>query len=367
MKRVHLLATATAAALMALSVASCGSSDDDGGGSATASSTPATTASASAPGRCENVKLTYQLGYFPNAQYVGYLYALDRGYFADEGIDMTMKPGGPTVNPALQLAQGNVDMADLPLADALNAAANGGKIKLIAQTAQQNPIRYVSWKESEIEEPADLDGKVVGTQQTGNLAPELTGMLESAGLDADAVEQKSISFNADDFIARRVDVFPLRIYAHISMLESKGFRYPEDFNVLDPNRYDASIADEGEYVNVDYANDNPEALPCVLRGMIRGWSEAARDPAGAFAAVKRYSPRGAFSDEDIRIGIDETLMYATTNPRGERVEPQTIDIAYLTDSAEKLKQYGVVRNDVDLDAFIDPAPLEQARAAAGGS
>ena len=359
MRRFHWLGAA--AAVLALVVAGCGGGDDGGDGATGA----ATTASANA--RCDGVKLTYQLGFFPNPQYAGQLYALDAGYYADEGLDITMTPGGPTVSPSLQIAQGTVEVTDLPLSDALNAAASGGRLRLIAQTAQQNPLRYISWKDSGIETPADLVGKTLGTQQAGNLAPEMHGILEDAGLPADALKQKTISFNTDDFIARRVDVFPLRIYAHISMLEAKGYRYPDDFNVLDPNRFGAGIADEGVYVNGDFADKHPEALACLLRAQLRGWEGAAKDPAGAFAAIENHAPRGAFSERDIRTGIAETLRYATVNSRVETVTPHTIDVAYITDSAEKLKRYGVVRGDVDLGSFIDTDPLEQARSAAGGS
>lgn len=361
MKSIHWLLGGAAA--LAIAVGGCGSSDDDGdsggGGSATAATAASTTAAAAGYARCEGVKGTYQLSFFPNAQYVGALVAFDRDYFAEEGLDIEMKPGGPTVNPALQLAQGNVDFASMPLSDAYNAAANGGRIIQIGQATQQNPLRYISFKdEVRLGSPADLKGKTVGNQQAGNLSPELKGILESAGLSDSDVTLKEISFNVDDFVARRVEVFPARVYAHFSMLEAKGFRYPDDFDTLDPNEFEAGVADEGEYVNADFHAEHPEAAACFLTAIKRGWATALADPAAGVAAVSRYAPRGAFTERDIEVGVEEMLKLGSTTADGARAEPLHLDVDYITDSVRKLQEAGVVEGEVDLDTFIDLRPQE---------
>lgn len=362
MKSIHWLLGGAAA--LAIAVGGCGSSDDGGdsdggGGSATAATTASTTAAAGAYARCEGVKGTYQLSFFPNAQYVGALVAFDRGYFAEEGLDLEMKPGGPTVNPALQLAQGNVDFASMPLSDAYNAAANGGRIVQIGQATQQNPLRYISFKdEVRLGSPADLKGKSVGAQQAGNLSPELKGMLDEAGLSDGDITIRQISFNVDDFVARRVEVFPARVYAHFSMLEAKGFRYPDDFDTLDPNEFGAGVADEGEYVNADFHAEHPEAAACFLRAVKRGWETALADPAAGVAAVTRYSPRGAFTERDIEVGVEEMLKLGSTTADGERAEPLHLDVDYITESVRLLHDAGVVEGDVDLESFIDVGPQE---------
>jgi NitT/TauT family transport system substrate-binding protein len=53
----------------------------------------------------------FQLSFFPNAQHVGFLVASNRGFYKAAGVNVKVVPGGPTVNPTLALAQGNVDIA----------------------------------------------------------------------------------------------------------------------------------------------------------------------------------------------------------------------------------------------------------------
>lgn len=363
MKQVRWLLAAGGA--IALVAAGCGSSDDSGGDAATGSTSTAASTTASAPAKCDGTQVTYQLGYIPNPQYVGFLVAYDKGFFEDEGIEMEMKPGGPTVNPALQVAQGTVDMTDIPLSDALNAISKGGEMKLVAQTAQQTPLRYISWKETPLATPEDLKGKSVGIQQAGNVTPEMAEMLSSVGLSQDDVTVKTINFDVSDFMAKKVDVFPLRTYAHIAMLEGEGVTYPDDVNVLDPNEYGAGLPDEGIYANSEFVEQNPDAVVCVLRAIAAGWEATEADPAEAKKIVAEYAPAAAFSPEAIDVDVDEAIKYATTNSAGEKVEPLSVDVDYITDGAEKLHSSGAVKGEVDIESVIELGPLEEATGSAG--
>jgi NitT/TauT family transport system substrate-binding protein len=349
-------------ASMALLAVGCGD-DDDGGDAAAGGSSATTTETAAATyEKCTGASATYQLSFIPNAQHTGFLVAYDKKLFDAEGVKVKMKPGGPTVNPALQLAQGSVDFADLPLADAMSAVAKGGKMKLVAQTAQQTPLRYISWKDVPLSSPEDLKGKSTGIQQTGNVMPEMAEMLHSVGLSTDDVKTKTINFDVSDFMAKKVDVFPLRTYAHIAMLEAEGVKYPDDVNVLDPNKYGAGLPDEGIWVNEEYFEKNQQAVACVLKAIKAGWEAAIADPDEAKKIVGKYAPKAAFPPEAIDTDVDATLEYATQNGAGEKVEPLTVDVEYIKDGAEKLMKNDAVRGEVDIESAIDLGPLESVNA-----
>src|ERR687898_2252647 len=78
------LATLLAAAMLAL--AACGGDDDDGAAGDTA-----------AGGQKD--KVTLQSKWVPQAQFAGYYAALAEGYYEEEGLDVTIKPGGPDIVP----------------------------------------------------------------------------------------------------------------------------------------------------------------------------------------------------------------------------------------------------------------------------
>lgn len=352
------------AAMAALVVAGCGG-DDEEPGAATASAGE-TTAEAAGPQTCNGEKVKFQLSFFPNAQHVGYLVAARRGFYEDEGLDVKIVPGGPTVNPPLQLAQGTVDIAQMDFADGVNAKAGGADITWIAQTYQQNPLRYVSLKDVPLGEPADLDGKTVGVQQSGELIAELQGLLEAGGLDKDAVEVKPIGFTIEDLVGGKIDVFPLQTFFHVAQLEAADLAYPDDVNVLDPNQYDAGVAAQGVAINDEFAEQNPAVAECFLRASIQGWQAAQEDPEAALKDVGEYVDASIATPAENRINIEQTLGLVTQDRAGEPVDDLLyLDPELLQESLEKLKQYGVVKGEVDLDEFVDPAPQEAASAAVG--
>lgn len=338
-------------------LAACGGDDESPGGAAQA-------AKASGPVKCSGgTPVRFQLSFFPNAQHVGYLVAANRGYYDDEGLKVKVVPGGPTVNPPLQLAQGQVDIAQMDLADYLNARQGGAPITYVAQTYQQNPLRYVSLKDKvSLKSPADLKGKVVGEQQSGGAQAELKGMLDQAELSIEDVEIKNIGFAIEDLLSGKSQVFPLQTFFHVAQLQSAKIDYPQGVDVLDPNEYGVGVAAQGLAVNDEWAGSNADAVVCFLRASLKGWQAAIDDPKGALKDVEKMIPKGASNPKDDAVNIEETLKLVTTNAQGETVDDLLrMDTEYLQQSADTLRKYDVIKRDASVDEVIDPAPLEAAR------
>ncbi len=360
------------AAIIALAAVGCGSSDDssDDGGSATAATTAdggaATTAAASAP-VCRGDDIRFQLSFFPNAQHTGYLVADARGFYRDAGVKVKTIPGGPTVNPSLQLAQGNVDMAMMDFSEAVNAKVNGAEIVWVAQTYQSDPLRYVSiHRDFPLDGPEGLRGAVVGTQQVGELEPELRGMLEGAGLSIDDVKIRSIDPSIETLLNRRIDVLPLQTFFHISQLEEAGYRIPGDIDVLDPNALGSGVAANGVGVNKAFYEGHRDAVACFLTGALRGWQTAIDDPRSVQRDVEGAQQAGLASPEATAINIDQTIDLVTRKTDGSEADPLELDMTYLEESQRRLLDAGVIEEEVDLNELVDPEPLARAKAAEQG-
>src|SRR5690606_9972996 len=56
----------------------------------------------------ELIPINFQSKWFPQAQFAGYFVAQDKGFYAEEGLDVTILDGG-NVNPTVQVASGNAD------------------------------------------------------------------------------------------------------------------------------------------------------------------------------------------------------------------------------------------------------------------
>ena len=122
----------------------------------------------SAAERLKPIRL--QLQWFPQAQFAGYFAALDKGYYRDEGFDVTILPGAVEIVPATVVAGGQAEFGISWVPRMLAPRESGADGVVIAQIFQRSPTLQVSFKDKNITKPEDLKGKkvgVVGLRQRG--------------------------------------------------------------------------------------------------------------------------------------------------------------------------------------------------------
>src|SRR5207344_1090843 len=120
--------------------AACSSSNDSGGG--------ASTGGTASDGGCttpDSIKL--QLQWFIQAQFAGYFAAQDKGFYADQCLDVQIVEGGVDIVPQQQLADGAVDFALAWVPKALATREAGANIVDIAQVFQRSGTLQVSFKD----------------------------------------------------------------------------------------------------------------------------------------------------------------------------------------------------------------------------
>lgn len=152
-------------------VSACGS---NAGGSNGTSSEPSSNASAAAESPAESgpaessapaelAKVSQVTNWFAEPEHGGQYTALDRGFYQEEGLDMTIIPGGPQVSAVQIVASGKAEFG-MDQADAiLRARDEGIPIVAIAATFQTNPQVLIYHKEDHITGFGDLGGHQVFT------------------------------------------------------------------------------------------------------------------------------------------------------------------------------------------------------------
>ncbi len=109
-----------------------------------------------------------QLQWFPQAQFAGYFAALDKGYYRDEGFDVTILPGAVEIVPATVVAGGQAEFGISWVPRMLAPRESGADGVVIAQVFQRSPTLQVSFKDKNITKPEDLkgeEGRLVGLRQ----------------------------------------------------------------------------------------------------------------------------------------------------------------------------------------------------------
>src|SRR5881397_1193215 len=155
---------AVLALVLATVLAACGSDDsDDKGSTGAAKLTP--------------VKL--QLQWYAQAQFAGYYAAVAKGYYKDEGLDVSIVEGSADIVPIDSLTAGDVDYAISWVPKVLGSIEAGAKVTDVAQIFERSATTQISFKDKGITSPADLKGKKVGSWGYGNQWELFAGMQKS--------------------------------------------------------------------------------------------------------------------------------------------------------------------------------------------
>jgi NitT/TauT family transport system substrate-binding protein len=251
-----------AAGLM-LAAVGCGGDDDDGG---------------SAGGDLDPV--TLQLKWVTQAQFAGYYAAQEEGYFEDEGLDVTIKPGGPDIVPE-QVVLGNQAEFGINWLDSLLAFRDkGNDLVNIAQVYTRSGMTEVTWKDSGLDDITKLEGKKVGVWLGGN-EHKLFAALTKNGIDPQKdVEIVAQPFTMDLLLNREVDAAAAMTYNELAqILETKnpetGELYQEsDLNIFKMSDLGTGALEDGIFVRGDWISneDNQDIAKRFLKASFRGWA-----------------------------------------------------------------------------------------------
>ncbi|MFT4262698.1 MAG: ABC transporter substrate-binding protein [Nocardioides sp.] len=263
------MASAASVALAAISLSACGSSDDSD------ASGDSTTGGASSCSTMTPVKL--QLQWNNQAQFAGYYAAADEGYYKDACLDVTILEGGSDVVPQKVLSDGGADFAVSWAPKVLGDIEGGLDLVNVAQIFQKSAPLIVSLKDKGIEKPADLKGKKWVNWGYGNQW-ELLAMLQGAGGLAPAdTAYESEGDAAANLFDDGYDAVTAMTYNELAeLLETKnpdtGELYTkDDFNILDPNEYDAGMLEDGIWTTGEEISSKPDVVQAFITASLKGW------------------------------------------------------------------------------------------------
>ena len=227
----------------------------------------------------EQASVRLQLQWAPQAQFAGYFAAAEEGFYEAEGLDVEILPGGPDVVPQQVGCAGQAEFTIAWVPKVLEAREQGCDLVNIAQVFQRSGTLSVSWKDSNITEPADFEGKKVGVWDFGN-EYEVTAAAKQAGLEENEDYTKVIQpFDMTLLLSREIDVAEAMIYnEYAQVLEAEnpetGQLYqPQDLNVIDYNQVGTAMLQDAIWASEAWLSqgNNADVAVRFLRASFRGW------------------------------------------------------------------------------------------------
>jgi NitT/TauT family transport system substrate-binding protein len=227
----------------------------------------------------DSVKL--QLQWFIQAQFAGYFAAQDKGFYADQCLEVEIVEGGVDIVPQQQLADGAVDFALAWVPKALASREAGADIVNIAQVFQRSGTLQVSFVEAGITSPEDFAGKKIGNWGFGN-EYEIFAALTQAGLDpATDVELVQQQFDMSALLAGDIDAAEAMTYnEYAQVLEAvnpdTGELYqPEDLNVVSYEEVGVGMLQDAIWADGERLANDEAYVDIATRfvvGSLQGWA-----------------------------------------------------------------------------------------------
>ena len=239
-------------------------------------------------------KFTVQLKWVPQAQFAGYYVAAAKGYYRAEGLDVTIKPGGPDISPVQVLAGNGADAIVNWMPDALAAREAGVPLVNIAQVFDRSGLMLTCRKSAGVATPADFKGKTLGVWFGGNEYPFLNWMAK-LGLKPDAdIKVLKQGFNVDPLLQNQAACISTMIYNEYWQVIDAGVKESELVTFYYEDQGVASLED-GLYALEPKLKDPAFVAKAAkfVRASLKGWNDAVKDPAGAARAVVEADPSGS--------------------------------------------------------------------------
>nr|WP_281841447.1 ABC transporter substrate-binding protein [Sinisalibacter aestuarii] len=241
--------------------------------------------------------VTLQLKWVTQAQFAGYYVALDKGFYDEEDLNVTIKPGGPDIAPESVISGGGADVITTWMAAGLAARERGVPLINIAQPFKQGGLQLTCLKESGVESPADFPGRTLGVWFFGNEYPFYAWMaklgIPTEGGD-DGVTVLKQGFNVDPLLQKQADCISVMTYNEYGQVLDAGISADDlvTFNYLDEG---VGMLEDGLYVLEESLQDPAffDKMVRFVRASMKGWKYAEENPDEAAQIVIDNDESGA--------------------------------------------------------------------------
>jgi NitT/TauT family transport system substrate-binding protein len=224
--------------------------------------------------------VTLQADWYPQPEHGGFFTALVKGYYKDEGLDVTILPLGPYLSVEKQVSSGAAQFGMGSSDRTLEAIADGQPLIAIAATMQNNPQGVMVRKNSPIHSFQDLNGHTVAIKVGStwweyiekryqlNKVHEVPAMMNVANFVSDAEYVQQAFATSEPYFAQKAGV-----ETRVILISDAGY-----------NPYRVT------FTTRQFLAAHPDIVAKFVRASIKGWREYLREPAPAHAAISKLNP-----------------------------------------------------------------------------
>ncbi|HRK88879.1 MAG TPA: ABC transporter substrate-binding protein [Anaerolineales bacterium] len=250
-------------------------------------------------------KVTVQLSWFHGVEYAGFYTAVDKGYYAEENIEVTLVAGGPETNPLDEVANGNAQFG-IGQGDSLIVAKTEGRdFVAVATIFRDNPLAITSLEQDNILKPEDLVGKTVGAYSldlSGYSDLLFLAFMSRTGLEKDSMQYALIEdfYGANEIKSGRMDAMS-GMFATDQQVMTRDAG--DEINLMYYKDYGVDVYINTIFVTGEFMQNNPDLIERFISATMKGYQYAIENTDEAAELALTY-------DEALDLAYQENVMKA---------------------------------------------------------
>ena len=287
-----------------------------------------------------------------------YFVAIDQGYYADEGLDVSIDPGSGSVEGINRVASGAYQLGFADINSLVKFRDNPANAPLQAvQMVYDTPaFAIITMKRTGISGPKDLEGKILGAPAPDGAYAQWPIFVAANGIEASKVKIENVGFPVREpmLVKGDVDAITGFWFSSYMNLKANGAK-DDDIVVMLMKDYGVDLYGNVIIVNPEFAKSNPNAVKGFVKATIRGIQETIRNPEAAIDALLKRNQiaNRAVELERLKLALDRNFVTDATRQNGFG----DVDMSRLARSIDQIGLTFKYTNKPSADAIFTSAFL----------
>ncbi len=287
-----------------------------------------------------------------------YFVAIDQGYYADEGLDVSIDPGSGSVEGINRVASGAYQLGFADINSLVKFRDNPANAPLQAvQMVYDTPaFAIITMKRTGISGPKDLEGKILGAPAPDGAYAQWPIFVAANGIEASKVKIENVGFPVREpmLVKGDVDAITGFWFSSYMNLKANGAK-DDDIVVMLMKDYGVDLYGNVIIVNPEFAKSNPDAVKGFVKATIRGIQETIRNPEAAIDALLKRNQiaNKAVELERLKLALDRNFVTDATRQNGFG----DVDMSRLARSIDQIGLTFKYTNKPSADAIFTSAFL----------
>lgn len=288
--------------------------------------------------------VTLQLKWHPQFQFAGYYAAQVKGFFREEGLEVTLQAGGPDIAPLTEVLEGRAQYA-IEAGELVYYRLQGKPVVALASIFQHSPAVLMTQGSSGLRTPHDLAHKRVGILVGGLPIVEAAAMFVNEGVKLDALSLQPNAVGMGTLLSGKLDAD----YGYMTSEPFVNQQAGHDIHYIQPINYGVDFYGDTLFTLERQVAEHPEQVAALRRAVVRGWQYALENPEDIISVLFDRYP--TLSREALRFEASHVH---------ELVKPDIVQIGHMNPErwrrmADTFVKLGMVEDTSRMDGFLyDP-------------